>query len=340
VPETNGRLYRTPKRLVDVRPAPCRRGVCQVFLRDSPRRGAERVGLRHSANASSLRPVGAAPFAPHSTGSAALHPWLQSARPFGATKRIHSARLNHRQTRRRVVQPRQPRSNTTDPTFLALSDGFPRSPNHTHRPNARPCPHFGRTIRTLVRAPPYLCCMALHVARARTRAWPNDTPAEPVPRRLASRSIVKERHSTRSQTAAMDRDVSFAALTFNEHHSRSQDENERIDGFRRRHDDPLSCTVRECSSARVRSAYWSLGMNEPITELSTVRITRMKRPSADYIDASGCRPPTIGESGVVVMVCKSGSGHGYIVERVGSDGNTEWLATFDADEVQPCGNAR
>ena len=80
-------------------------------------------------------------------------------------------------------------------------------------------------------------------------------------------------------------------------------------------------------------------MSEPLLELSTVRIIRMKRPPAEYADVTGCRPPNVGETGVVVMVHESETVYGYTVESVRSDGTTEWLATFDADEVRPCGEA-
>jgi hypothetical protein len=80
-------------------------------------------------------------------------------------------------------------------------------------------------------------------------------------------------------------------------------------------------------------------MSSPLPEYSRVRIVRMKRPPTDYVDATGCRPPTVGETGAIVMVCESATGYGYIVESVKPDGNTEWLATFDPDEVQPSGDA-
>jgi hypothetical protein len=80
-------------------------------------------------------------------------------------------------------------------------------------------------------------------------------------------------------------------------------------------------------------------MTEPLPELSTVRIVRMNRPPTDYVDATGFRPPAVGETGVIVMVCESTTGYGYIVESVRPDGRTEWLATFDADEVRQCDDA-
>jgi hypothetical protein len=72
-------------------------------------------------------------------------------------------------------------------------------------------------------------------------------------------------------------------------------------------------------------------------ELSTVRVRQLLRADDDAYDdwRVNERRPRVGDVGTVVDVLHAdGSPDRYVVECVGDDGQTEWLADFVADELE------